>query len=259
MGGFMLKVLLAGAAAILFTGSALAADMPVPKAPMMHMPVYNWTGFYVGAGGGYGMMDQDNRPMLTGSPAGQSVSFGGRGYFGTVTAGVDVQFGERFLLGVFGDYDFSNIEGTASTTFPVPLVYTDKQQSAWNVGARIGVLVTPSILTYVNAGYTEAKFKGADMFANIPGPPTPGLFSIAGETYTGVFVGGGTEIMFAPGWFSRTEYRYADYETKDVQLLQSITNLPLPGATIETHKRVQTIRSEILYKFNMGDSIAARY
>src|SRR5947209_8237038 len=45
---------------IFFAGSALAADLPV-KAPIMHapVPVYNWTGCYLGAGGGYGMWNQD--------------------------------------------------------------------------------------------------------------------------------------------------------------------------------------------------------
>src|SRR5262245_9613331 len=39
----------------MFSGSALAADMPVPGAStVIPVPVYTWTGFYVGLHGGWG-------------------------------------------------------------------------------------------------------------------------------------------------------------------------------------------------------------
>jgi outer membrane immunogenic protein len=53
-----MKKLLAAAAGIValgMTGSAFAADLPPPlpfKAPLPP-PWYDWTGFYVGANGGY--------------------------------------------------------------------------------------------------------------------------------------------------------------------------------------------------------------
>ena len=46
----------------LLAGNAMAADMAV-KAPIMKappMPVYNWTGCWLGGGGGYGMWNQEN-------------------------------------------------------------------------------------------------------------------------------------------------------------------------------------------------------
>ena len=48
-------------AAFGFVGTAMAADMPV-KAPMSPItaPVYNWTGFYVGAVGTYGWGDSQH-------------------------------------------------------------------------------------------------------------------------------------------------------------------------------------------------------
>src|SRR5437899_3337111 len=49
---------------LLAAGSAVAADMRMPvKAPPPVAPLaaYNWTGCYVGAGGGYGMFDQESR------------------------------------------------------------------------------------------------------------------------------------------------------------------------------------------------------
>ena len=45
-----------------FTGSAVAADMPM-KAPAPVATVTNWTGCYVGAGLGYGMYNDDSYPL----------------------------------------------------------------------------------------------------------------------------------------------------------------------------------------------------
>ena len=58
----MKKLLLAASAviAVAMSAPAGAADMRVPmKAPPPPPPAFNWTGCYVGAGGGYGMWNQD--------------------------------------------------------------------------------------------------------------------------------------------------------------------------------------------------------
>ena len=89
----MKKFLLSMAITAGFAGSALAADLgraPIYKAPAP-VAVANWTGCYIGAGGGYGMFNQDHRTLdPAGIPfAGQAgtVTTGGRGWFGTVQAG----------------------------------------------------------------------------------------------------------------------------------------------------------------------------
>src|SRR5262245_42300688 len=94
---------------------AKAADMPPRasyKAPPP-APVYNWTGFYVGAGFGYGMFNADSVLIhgATGQPDTPNVTAGGRGLFGTVLVGGDYQFSERIVAGVFADFDFSRIKG----------------------------------------------------------------------------------------------------------------------------------------------------
>src|SRR5437879_1105920 len=98
----MKKLALAVVAAAAFTGSAVAADMPArtyskapPPAPIA---VANWTGCYVGGGGGYGLWNQENTlfvdPPLVAvrTPASATATAGGRGYFGTVQGGCDYQF-----------------------------------------------------------------------------------------------------------------------------------------------------------------------
>src|ERR1019366_8770285 len=83
-GGSMKKLAIAITGVAALTGSAIAADMPVkaPLAPVVR--AVSWTGCYVGAGGGYGMWNQDNQTILTGSGSAidQQHTDGGRGWFG---------------------------------------------------------------------------------------------------------------------------------------------------------------------------------
>ena len=55
----MLKTALIGlgAIAVLAGSPALAADMAVKAPPPVMLPVYSWTGFYIGAQAGYGLSD----------------------------------------------------------------------------------------------------------------------------------------------------------------------------------------------------------
>src|SRR5437868_15254961 len=63
----MKKIAIALTAVAAFTGSAVAADMApraYTKAPAPVVAVANWTGCYVGGGGGYGLWNQDNTGYL---------------------------------------------------------------------------------------------------------------------------------------------------------------------------------------------------
>ena len=179
-------------------GPARAADAarPILKAPPAPTPVYGWTGFYVGGGWGYGMFNLDTTWAQGALPFDLVINQtqGGRGWLGTVTIGADYQFSDRLVAGVFADYDFAKIKGSLQnqSSFTVGTV---KETSAWAVGARLGVLVTPSILTYVNGGYTRARFSSAQMILNEISEPFLGSVAseIRGHTYSGWFVGSGIE------------------------------------------------------------------
>src|SRR5688572_23371407 len=115
--GIGMKSLAGHTAAItlLLAGGAAAADvrMPVKPPPPAAVAVFSWTGCYVGAGGGYGMVNQDTQTFTdpAGAPFSGKVSQGGRGWFGTVQVGCDYQIGPNIVIGAFGDYDFGNISG----------------------------------------------------------------------------------------------------------------------------------------------------
>jgi outer membrane immunogenic protein len=253
----MRKLLLTTAVLVALTaGEGSAADLqrPVLKAPPTPMPYTNWSGCYVAGGGGYGFWNQDTSPSFSssGSPEGSEVTSGGRGGFGTVGAGCDLQVSGNWVIGVFGDYDFGRIKGdvavpVSGTTF----VGNEKLTSAWAVGGRVGYLITPSIMTYVSAGYTQARFSGAELFfTDVPPPPPPGL-SVPAHTYSGWFLGSGYEynLGWLPGLFWRTEYRLAEFDRGSRPLVQ---NGVLTGFSVESKPFVQTIRSELVWRFNFN-------
>jgi outer membrane immunogenic protein len=275
----MKKLVLALSAVAAFTGSALAADLPArtySKAPMM-APVYNWTGFYIFGGAGGGLWDADSNVKSTGvvgalgsaGPAGTALSrdqrTGGDGWFGTVGIGYDWQFNGKWVAGIFADGQFGDIHGSLSD----PVFGTEgreKLRTSYAAGARIGYLVAPNVLSYVNAGYSGSQWSGTSQSSLIAG--TPGVLVTTPSFHrNGWFVGGGVENnldifgISAPGWFMKTEYRSAFYDR--ATLAESFG--PASGATgltgtATTFKPfVQTISTSLVYRFNWGGPLVAKY
>ena len=237
----MKKLAIAVTAVAVFTGSAIAADMPVksqPIAPVVR--AMSWTGCYVGAGGGYGMYNQDISNVTSGGFGGlgtdETLTLGGRGWFGTGQVGCDYQFAPQWVIGAFGDYDLSSIKGHV---FEVD----EKLSSSWAVGGRIGYVIMPNLLTYVSGGYTQARF---DAILDCAGCST----AIDAHTYSGWFLGTGYEYGLtwaSPNLFWKTEYRFASYNKDKLTIL---TSCDVTCDTLDSQKWVQTIRSELVWRFN---------
>ena len=238
-------------AAILIASPAVAADMarPVMKAPMA-APVMSWTGCYIGAGGGYGMWNQDVVEFVSGVPGTVTQTGGGRGWFGTAQVGCDYQLSSNWVIGAFGDWDFMDIKGTPH--FAVDAAGNEKERWAWSVGARLGYLIAPHVLTYVSGGYREAHFDRVDLFNEFL--PTSSLDrSIPAHSYTGWFIGSGFEygLSWFPGLFLKTEYRYAQFSAD--RLTEFVTSTGAATTTsFDSKKFEQTIRTELVWRFNWG-------
>jgi len=255
------------AALVLAASSAMAADMaakaPLRAAPVAYAP--SWTGCYVGGGGGYGLWNQENTTydarVTPRVPVTAETTAGGRGYFGTVQAGCDYQFpvgAWNFVIGAFGDYDFASMKGRVSEPFSGSFG-TEKLSSQWAVGGRVGWVALPSLLTYFSAGYTEAHFDSITAFSVFPPFAANGAY-IPGQTYKGYFIGAGDEyaLNFLPGLFWKTEYRFSDLDTRTNSVRFVGTNA-LTGFQIDSHKFVHTVRSELVYRFNWGNPLVAKY
>jgi outer membrane immunogenic protein len=249
----MKKSLIAGVMlGALAAGSAMAADMParapmLMKAPMA--PAFSWTGCYIGAGGGYGMWNQDTfqvRPALVPVQT-PTQTGGGRGWFGTGQVGCDYQVASSWVIGVQGDWDWANLH--AATNIQNGNVGDEKNSWTWAAGGRVGYLPMPQLQAYLSGGYTQAHFDKANFVTDITGLPS-GIFLDA-HTYNGWYLGSGYEygLSFLPGLFWKTEYRYSSFQAADLPHLLVATGLP-NGTSTNSTKFIQTIRSELVWRFN---------
>lgn len=253
----MKKLLLAVSGLLAISGSAFAADMPV-KAPMAASPPpMSWSGCYVDGGIGYGMYNVDHYGLTAAGPFDLPSTSGGRGWLGRVGVGCDYQFAPKWVIGALADYDFMNIHGTLVDPFGAAgagVQLNEKENNAWYAGARIGYVIAPGVLTYVDGGWTETHFGQGAFVTSAAGAPT--VFALTGQRYHGWFLGSGFETTLSDylpglptGLFLRTEYRFSSYN--------SANDLLVPGAGIAAgaaeniHPYVQTVTTSLVWKFNV--------
>ena len=279
----MKKLLLATTAIATISGSASAADLaarPYVKAPVA-APANSWTGFYVFGGAGGGIWNADSNVLsdgtaglgAAGTPISRDQRLGGSGWFGTVGLGYDWQFNSRWVAGVFADAQFGEIRGSVSVPFII-LEGREKVRTSYAAGARLGYLVAPNVLSYVNGGYSGSEWSGVGLssLSALPGTTTEALTTTSSFHRNGWFVGGGVENdlnifgVSAPGWFMKTEYRAAYYDRATLaETCTAVgaaagcgTGAGSPAGTAMTFKPwVQTISTALVYRFNDKGAPAA--
>jgi outer membrane immunogenic protein len=245
----------------LFAIPALAADLPIKAPPLTPARGINWTGFYVFGGGGGGLWNAENNSFTTDlSFVSRNERLGGSGWFGTVGAGYDWQFNRNWVAGVFADGQFGNINGSIKEAgFMTEIEAREKLRTSWAAGARLGYLVAPNVLSYVNAGYSGSAWSDANYSFLLTGAPG-NLFTTPSFHRDGWFVGGGVENSLnffgisAAGWFMKTEYRAAHYDR--VTLTETSSGGffgPVGtsfGEALSFKPWVQTVSTSIVYRFN---------
>lgn len=231
------------AVATLVGTSAFAADMAV-KAPLP-VPVYSWTGWYVGlnAGGGWENTIDNSAAVSScaGAPAalcpGLAAAVPGQfnthpsGFIGGAQIGYNYQTG-AVVWGVETDFQGAGIKGSASatntvTTIGVPITVsgTGSQKLDWfgTLRGRLGWEPTSRLLIYATGGLAYGNVEAGASFSQLsfPGGPTAAFQS---STLAGWTVGSGLEWMFAPRWSVKGEYLY--YDLGNVTLNQTLNAFP---------------------------------
>src|SRR5205823_1565156 len=189
----MKKLLLALVATTAFTGSASAADLaarPYTKAPVPMAPLYNWTGFYIFGGAGGGLWNADSNVVT--NPGGLAITrdqrMGGSGWYGTVGAGYDWQFNTSWVVGIFGDGQFGSIRGSISDP-AVAFEGQEKLRNSYAAGLRLGYLVAPNVLSYVNGGYSGSEWSGSNL-STLAAAGGPTVITTPSFNRNGWFIGG---------------------------------------------------------------------
>lgn len=198
---------------------ASAADMPVKAAPFVPPPP-SWTGFYLGAnvGGVWTRTDGTWTPLPTPAIFGANVITGpinASSVAGGVHGGFNWQIGPSFVVGIEGDWTWTNASTSFTqvwtlfgTTTPVLGSFTTmsaKLDSLASIRGRLGFLVTPDLLAYVTGGGAWGKIDYAANNSNGVGYTTAVAFS---NTKSGYTVGGGLEWKLTRNWLVRGEYLY---------------------------------------------------
>jgi len=202
----MKRLLLAAVALPLVATTASAADLqvrPYTKAPPpVVSPAYNWSGFYVGAMGGYGW----------GTNAGS-------GGFGCGTVGYNWQFpGSQFVFGVEVDAAGASLKDSFTENVDVgigaltPLRQDSKINSFGSVTGRAGFAMD-AVLLYAKGGFAWGNNKTTFTLTEF------GLSNSDSHTHTGYTLGGGVEYMFAPNWSAKGEYMFTSLGSENYNLL----------------------------------------
>jgi outer membrane immunogenic protein len=246
---------LAGLALVAFMvpASAFAADLRLPaKAPPL--PVFSWTGFYVGGHGGCGASRQSiDNFNSAGSPAdffGDFTSDGG-GCFGGIQGGYNWQWG-NWVLGIEADGSWGSIKGQGALLEDggnEAFLYNNNVTSLGTVRGRLGWAfnwgATP-VLPYFTAGWGWGT-----NHVNVAGSFGDGpIFTSNSQTHSGGVVGGGVEVALSPNWSLKGEYMYYGLGSKSYLVnfdgeCCGPEFVP-PGANLDL--KVQTVKVGLNYK-----------
>jgi outer membrane immunogenic protein len=239
----MNKFLLATAAALCLGAPAQAADMPV-KAPPMVAAIYTWTGFYVGANGGYGWSEKIHIGHLGDNPQGKKP----RGGFFGGQAGYNFQSG-RLVWGIEADFQGSGIS-SESQDLNFGDHFSTKLKWFGTARGRVGIAFN-SFLPYVTGGFAYGR-----VVHDITGPVLVGAPYHLSRVATGYAAGGGIEYGFSGAWSAKLEYQFISLGRND-PVNAAGTAYSALDSEIFNPTRYHTLRLGLNYRF--GGPVVARY
>jgi outer membrane immunogenic protein len=249
----MRKLLLASSA-LVFAGSAFAADMRMPtKAPPPVAAPFSWTGCYIGAHAGYGWGQKEfSDPQLGGfftiAPPGAVVDVDTDGWLAGGQVGCNYQTGS-FVFGLEGEFSWANIDGFANDPFFIGkngAPQTLAAQTEWigSVTGRVGYAFD-RFLVYGKGGaaWAHDQYDAALFFL---GFFTPATNFTGSEDRFGWTVGGGIEYAFWDRWSLKLEYNHFEFGDRRVNLLDPVFGSIVPA---DIEQRVDTIKIGVNYRF----------
>jgi hypothetical protein len=181
----------------------------------------SWSGFYIGANGGYGRGDTSYVVI----PDPTTVKLKGGLVGGQI--GYNWQFGS-WVVGAEGDIDGADLTGFDSNAQgPISL----KTKELVSLRAQFGYLVTSDLLAYGTGG---AGWTSTDINAN---------GGIGNISKWGGVAGGGIEYKFYGHWIARAEYLH--YFVNGSTTLVDINNAPW---TVNVNS-IDVVRGGLSYKF----------
>jgi outer membrane immunogenic protein len=240
-----------GLIALEMADPALAADLPAQtytKAPAYIAAVYDWSGLYIGANGGYGSSRDCWNRVTPGTNA--LTPEGCHNATGGVAGG---QIGYRWqigtwVLGVEGQGDWAGLTGSNVNTLNA--AFNDRTQvNAFGLMTGQAGYAWNNALFYVKGGAAITADKYNEILT------ATGAAANGQETRWGGVIGAGVEYGFAPNWSAGVNYDH---------LFMGRTNVgftdPATGALLNTQsitQNVDLVTARINYKW--GGPIIMKY
>jgi outer membrane immunogenic protein len=281
----------AGFAALASISSASAADLAprYTKAPPIVVPVYNWTGFYIGGNVGYSWgrsrSDVSYFNSVTGAaivpPAG-SITGAGFDMDGAIAGGqigYNWQVNNAWVWGLEADAQWSDERGSAAfrcaatpiiggtclpglTFLPAGVTGTNlalDQHLEWfgTVRGRVGWLASPQVLLYGTGGLAYGSIKSSVALAGVtPAGVAVAALGTSSDTRIGWTAGAGIEGAISGNWTAKLEYLYVDLGNYNVGSI-SLAPASLIRANVDSSFTDHIVRVGLNYRF--GGPIVAKY
>lgn len=255
---------------------ALAADMAAkapPQAPPG--PVFSWTGWYIGANGGYGWADPRSDTTLTdfggtilpGFATSHSDALKFSGAVGGVQAGFNWQASKQWIAGLEADWQATSENASLHyfdpyTVFGIPFntvgaATTDYRASLlWfgTIRGRIGYELNDHLLLYATGGlaYGQVRVAGS---VNDSGiffiAPFNGTTSFSNsEVRVGWTIGSGLEGALTNNWSWKAEYLYVDLGAMNTIVPGPFAPTTAESVALHTRFTENIVRVGLNYKFH---------
>jgi outer membrane immunogenic protein len=253
----MKKFLLGTVALVAFAAPAAAADLaarPYTKAPPMIAALYDWSGFYIGANGGWGSghkcWDITTALGVAIAPFAEGCHDASGG-----TAGGQIGYRWQSASWVFGleaQGNWADFSGSNVSPFVLGATANRSKIEAFGLfTGQIGYAVN-NALFYVKGGaaVTSDKYYGETV-------PAAVRFDEAKETRWGGVVGVGLEYGFAPNWSAGVEYNHMFMGTKSHTFTSTIAPLGVATRTDRISQDVDVVTVRVNYRW--GGPVIAKY
>jgi outer membrane immunogenic protein len=213
----MKLLLLAGlAATALFGGSAGAAELakpPIYPPSAAAIAYFSWTGCYVGGNVGGLWTKEDFSDPIFGIDV---VSHTAGGILGGVQAGCNYQGVSNWVLGIQGDYDWTNASGNNAAAVGFPVTNQSQVRSLASVTARVGY-AWDRFVGYVKSGGAWQRSNYNVLFGGL-------TVATGNATRSGWTLGVGGEYAFLNWLTGFVEYDYYGFDAATNTLSPTVTN-----------------------------------
>ena len=249
----------AALALALLSTTAFAADLPSRRAPPVYappppIPVFTWTGVYVGGQVGYGFNRDNSLASATATGIGlASTSAKENGVIGGAHIGYNFStqslpflggaLGAGGVFGVEGDVDGTSARGNYGLG---GIAVSTRDNIQGSIRGRLGFAVDRTLF-YATGG---AAFGG--LHNSYVNTITGGTDTFS-RTRVGYTVGGGVEYAITNNWSIRAEYRYTDFgHYTDV-----LGGATAGGVAVRHHETDNRVQAGFSYKFDTFSPVAA--